>query len=400
MSSTASLRSLSLPARFGLVAAMVGYVALALGSGADRLSAGQPDLASKIPILFADEAIRTSGAQALSAGQAGVVAEIGARALDSAPTNPQSAAMFGAGKLASGDRVTANRAFRIAGQLGWRVPITQSYWMGQALAAGNYDIAALRLDALLRQQPDLLSQRQLLDPMERNPAGQAALVRRMALKPPWLGDYARAVASTPRDVMMQRVEVLTEARKAGVVMGCDTIAPTVYRLYEQHLLSSAVDLWRAHCPAAGPGPVSDPDFTLLDLSRPLTMLSWQAVGNDALTVTLNPALADSGKHLTVEGNPPRSAQFLRQAIVLARGRYALTWQARNLDGSASDHVLGKLSCGDETQGWLSPKFDASTGVWRAELIWDGRCEMPELGFYAVTGPDNLWVAQIKMDRLP
>lgn len=376
------------------------YAGLALGSGLDRISAKQPALAVRVPGFFASEALRVLGAQALQQGNAVAARQIGQRALRDAPTDPQSAALFGAGSLANGNRAIADRAFRIAGQLGWRVPITQTYWMNRALAQSDYRIAALRLDALLRQQPELLNDRQLTDPMERNPAGRAALISRMALKPAWLGPYAKAVAATPRDVMMQRVEVLTEARKAGVVMGCDTIAPTVYRLYEQQLLSDAVSLWRAHCPAAGPGPVSDPDFTLLDLSKPLIMLSWQAVGNEALTVTLSPPLAGSGKRLAVEGNPSRPAQFLRQAVVLARSRYELSWQASNLDGNPSDRVLAVLDCGGETKGWLSPKFDAAKGVWHAEVIWDGRCEMPELGFYAVAGPVNLWVAQIRMDRIP
>ena len=148
----ASLRQrLPLWSRLGWATGLVLFAGLAAGSAADRLSAGDPVLAAQIPALFASEALRTRGAEALSNGQAVGAEAIGTAAIRNAPTDPQSTALFGAGKLAVGDRVLADRAFRVAGQLGWGVPITQSYWMGQALADGKYDIAALRLDALLRQ---------------------------------------------------------------------------------------------------------------------------------------------------------------------------------------------------------------------------------------------------------
>ncbi len=179
----ASLRQrLPLWSRLGWATGLVLFAGLAAGSAADRLSAGDPVLAAQIPALFASEALRTRGAEALSNGQAVGAELIGTAAIRNAPTDPQSTALFGAGKLAVGDRV--------AGQLGWGVPITQSYWMGQALADGKYDIAALRLDALLRQQPALLRQRQLIDSMERNPAGQTAMIARMRLNPAWLSFYA------------------------------------------------------------------------------------------------------------------------------------------------------------------------------------------------------------------
>lgn len=225
------------------------YAGLVLGNGSDRLTATRPEIAVSIPSLFASEALRVTGAQALADDKATATIEIGRQALRDAPTDPQSAAMLGAGFLAGGDLTKADQAFRVAGRLGWRVPITQSYWLGKALAVSDYELAALRLDALLRQQPNLLSQRQLLDPMERNPAGRVALIRRMALHPEWLPVYASDVTSSPADVMLQRSVVLEEAARTGLVLGCDTIAPTVARLVELKLPDEAGRLSKAHCPA-------------------------------------------------------------------------------------------------------------------------------------------------------
>lgn len=234
------------------------YAALALGNGIDRLSATHPQLATEVPQIFASEALRVAGAQALSVGDARSTAMIGEKAVRDAPTDPQSAAMLGAGLLVSGNQRQADRAFRVAGMLGWRVPITQNYWMSKALAVSDYRSAALRLDALGRQQPALLAERQLIDPMERNPAGRAALIERMALHPDWLPTYVANDVSLPTDAMLQRSVVLEEAAHAGVVLGCEAIAPLVRQMIALKLADEAARLWRAHCPERDRGSVADP----------------------------------------------------------------------------------------------------------------------------------------------
>jgi hypothetical protein len=248
--------------RWRLAAAVVllslVYTGLVLGNGLDRLSETRPELATKIPSLFASEALRIAGAQALSAGQALSTVKLGQQALRDAPTDPQSAAMLGAGLLGGGNQAKADRAFRVAGRLGWRVPITQSYWLSKALAVSDYRLAALHLDALGRQQPSLITERQLLDPMERNPAGRAALISRMALHPEWLPSYVGVDASTPADALLQRSVVLEEAARAGVVLGCETITPMVRRLAELKRRDEAARLWTAHCPASERALVTNP----------------------------------------------------------------------------------------------------------------------------------------------
>ena len=234
------------------------YAGLVIGNGLDRLSAARPELANKLPQLFASEALRVAGAQALNDGNALAAVKIGEHALRDSPTDPQSAAMLGAGLLGIGDQLRANRAFRVAGRLGWRVPITQSYWMSKALAVSNYQLAALRLDALVREQPNLIIERQLLDPMERNPAGRAALIQRMALHPEWLQVYVGNSPSNSTDAMLQRSVVLEEAAQAGVVLGCQMIAPMIARLVELKLPNEAARLWSAHCPTKDRALVTNP----------------------------------------------------------------------------------------------------------------------------------------------
>ena len=382
--------------RLGLAAALLGYTALALGSGADRLSAGQPDLAAKVPRLFASEALRTLGAKALTDGQAVTAAAVGAAAVHDAPTDPQSTALFGAGRLARGDRIIAERAFRVAGQLGWRVPITQSYWMGQALANSRYDIAALRLDALLRQQPQLLRQRQLIDPMERNPAGRAALIARMRLKPVWLNFYATDVEQVPADSLLQRAAVLDEASRGGLVVGCTAAASIAARLTVVGQPRVAAALWRQHCPAAGPGLVSDEPLATLDITAKPTAFSWELIGNGDMSLAVLPSSDGAGQRLMIDGMADVTRPVLGQLVVLDPGRYVLSWRTGNSQGQASDHVLAGLACPGETPVWLKPTFDRATGMWRALAEVDARCPAQRLTFAAAPRSGQVWLERISL----
>jgi len=383
-------------ARVGLVLACLGYSALALGSGLDRISAASPDLAAKVPAFFASEALRVRGGQALAKGQAREALELGKAAIADAPTDPQSTAMLGAGRLASGERGGAEVAFRVAGKLGWRVPITQSYWMVRALAAGDYRIAAMRLDALLRQQPALHRQRQLLDPLERNPAGRSALVERMAASPIWLTSYAGDVADLPTDVMLQRVPVLTEAAQKGLVLGCPAIAPSVNRLAVLGQMREGRELWRAHCPAAGKELLGDGRFQMAGPRDKVSAFAWELLGSDGLTLGFVPSPNGAGQRLTVQGVTPNTRPVLSQLLVLAPGRYLLTWRSDDGKGGPGKTLSVALACQGEAPQWLTAQPNPASGRWQAGLVVDGSCAAQNLLFGV--GPDSgdLWLEDVRI----
>ena len=397
----ASLRQrLPLWSRLGWATGLVLFAGLAAGSAADRLSAGDPVLAAQIPALFASEAIRTRGAEALSNGQAVGAEAIGTTAIRNAPTDPQSTALFGAGKLAVGDRVLADRAFRVAGQLGWRVPITQSYWMGQALADGKYDIAALRLDALLRQQPALLRQRQLIDPMERNPAGQTAMIARMRLNPAWLSFYAGDVPDLPVDIALQRPAVLDQAARSGLVLGCDQIAPLASRLVVVEQPKVGVSLWRQHCPAANTGLVGDGRLSTLDITAKPTAFTWTLIGNGEMSLAVLPSGSGRGKRLLIDGMADVPRTVLTQLVVLDPGRYQLSWRTGNSRGQASDHELAALVCPGQVPVWVTPTLDQPAGLRRAEVQVGAQCPAQQLTFAATPRSGQIWLEQIALVRAP
>lgn len=384
-------------ARIGLVLACLGYSALALGSGLDRLSEKSPDLAAKVPAFFASEALRVRGGHALASGQAKEAHALGQAAIADAPTDPQSSALLGAGRLAGGDRGGAEVAFRLAGKLGWRVPITQSYWMDRALGAGDYRIAAMRLDALLRQQPALHRQRKFLDPLERNPAGRSALVERMAAGPVWLTSYARDVHDLPADVMLQRVPVLSEAASKGLVLGCPAIAPSVNRLAVLGLYREGSDLWRAHCPAAGSGLISDGQFAMATQAETTSAFDWELLGSDGLTLGLELSPTGPGQRVTVQGSAPGTRPVLSQLLALRPGRYKVTWRSGDSQNRPSKALLPALVCQGKGPQWLVPEPDQAKGRWRAVVAVDGTCAAQQLLFGV--GPDGgeLWLEDVRIE---
>lgn len=400
MVQTGPTASAALARRAGIGLVILCYMGLALGSGIDRLSATRPGLAQHVPALFASEALRVRGGEALGQGGALAARKIGELALRDAPTDPQSAALFAAGNLANGNPKMADRAFRVAGQLGWRVPITQTYWMSKALANSDYAVAALRLDALLRQQPSLLAERQLIDPFERNPAGRAALIARIALRPPWLHTYTVEIGAVPRDAVLQRMTVLSEAAQSGVVLGCNDTGPVIDRLYDEGMPGEAAALWKSHCPAAGAGLVNDPGFLLADLNERRSVLSWQIIGNSSLAVGLAAAPDGRSQRLSISGSPERPTLFLRQVTVLAPGRYQVRWQGGQAEGQSSPQVLAAISCRGETPVWVTPQPDPVAGYWRAAVVVDAKCKLPELGFAAAPGLTSAWLQHVTLTSLP
>ena len=232
MARPASFRQTAGAWRVVVALCCVAYSVLAIGSAADRLVTEHPDLSARVPAFFASEALRNRGRQLLVAGDANGARLKGEAAVDQEPVYPGSTALLGAARFALGDRIGADRAFTVAGQLGWRVPLTQLYWMGRALEGGDYRVAGLRLDALLRQKPELLKDRRLLDPMESDPRGRTAIAERLVRAPNWLRNYTALDQELPDNVMRWRAQTLLEMSRLGGSAGCERIAPITSRLIQ------------------------------------------------------------------------------------------------------------------------------------------------------------------------
>jgi hypothetical protein len=232
--------------RVGAVVLALVYAVLAVGNGLDRMAFAWPAVAPHLPAWFATDALEVTGEADLRRDPHAAVA-LAARLVARAPIEPFSTALLGAGRAANGDDAGADRAFRVAGQLGWRIPLTQSYLLDAALDAGDMRVAAQRLDALLRLQPDLLHTPAVLAPFEEDDAARAALVDRLATRPPWLGWYTGEMDPVPAATLARRVPSLLMLGDRGVILGCAAIAPAVRQLASAGLTGPAEALQRKHC---------------------------------------------------------------------------------------------------------------------------------------------------------
>jgi hypothetical protein len=358
----------------------LGYGALALGSGLDRMSLARPALAARVPAPFASQALRSEGAVLIEQGQAQAALTKGEAAVRDAPLDPASTALLGIARFRTGDSPGAERAFRIAGQLGWREQFTQTYWMGRALEIGDWRIAALRLDALLRQRPELLAERRLLDPVETSPAGRAALADRILSGPGWLRSYTSALTDVPRPVLLLRAQVLGEAAARKGLLGCETVAPLVERLVGAAAELAAATLWRQHCPGAAAALIYDGQFATASLQQNRSQFAWTFIGNSDTNLLLEPAGEGKAQRLAVQTTSTKPREIARQMVLIAPGVYRLSWRAEESGGAPSELVAAALSCAQIPKEWLTAQFDKSAGRWIATVPVGSDCKSHWLSF--------------------
>lgn len=377
----------------------LALMGLSAASGMDRLARTDPAVAAEVPLPIAHAALRTLGSQALIAGRGQDAASYGWHALNRAPFEAESVALFAAGQLAEGNAPMAERAFGLAGRMGWRVPLTQAYWLTRAMAAGDYDTAAMRLDALLRQQPTLVGQQALLDAVERNPAARAALVERLDPETAWLGNYLNEVFALPPQVLRQRAQVMIDAASAGLVLGCDGVANLAAAMTNTALFSEAGALWAAQCPAAGGLLLGGDGFATLDLLGTRNPFAWQTLGSGDVLLGLVPQAARPGQRLTIDGTLPATRPFLVKLLLLPPGRYRLNWRAGTADGGAGDRIRASLGCKGQPEAWL-PAVSTGDGLRRTAVVNVAPgCTAQVLSFALTSGSGALWLEDVRLDPL-
>jgi hypothetical protein len=363
--------------RLALLLAAIGYCAAAAGSGLDRAAEKKTQLASHIPALFADKALAVRSAAALDAHDILAAKSLAELAVSRSPIDPASTALLGAARLESGDNKGALTAFRVAGLFGWRSPLTQVYWMQVSLSTGNYRLATQRLDALLRQYPALLNNRQLMDPIERNPQARLAMVERLTARPIWLANYARDVEGADADIMAIRGDVLLRVAAHGQRLGCEGIAPSVRRLVLFNAVAEAAQLWRAHCPTAAHSMLADGNFAALQFDPPLTPFGWTMPGDGELDVTLTPGKDGKGQTVGITSSAAHRRSFVTQLLVVPPGSYQLRWEA------PSNRIAASIGCMPDSQIWISGSPDSQTSdssrgkqnsIWLAPIVIDTACQ--------------------------
>ena len=377
-----------------VVAAAVAYAGLALISGLDRLGAIDPVLAGMLPSPMLAQALRNKATNAQSIGDEQNALLLAREAVSRTPIEPASTAVLGAAMLGREDEAGAERVFRAAAKMGWRVPLTQLYWMQASLAANDYSNAALRLDALLRQTPSLVANRKLLDTLEQSDEGRMALASRLAEQPDWLRAYVDDVWNVSPQVLALREAVLVDLASSGHPLGCDRISQFVQREVALDDVEAAHEVWLAHCPDARAGSVYDGNFARAQVSQTRASLSWTFVGTAGIAVLPEPGPRPGQTELAVDGTVTRPTVFVRQLQLIRPGTYRVNWSARTDRGAPSNRIVVGFDCGGPVE-WQQGQSDGK-GLRSALLKHDGRCNAPWLSFALAPGSEAARLSEVTL----
>ncbi|HWU03117.1 MAG TPA: hypothetical protein VN222_10295 [Novosphingobium sp.] len=320
-------------------------------------------------------------------------------ALARTPAESRTLAAYAMTRLLDHDPAGANQAFRLAAQLGWRDRLTQLYWLNQALELGDMRVAALRLDALLRQEPERAADEPAVTYLESLPDGRAQWVARMAERPNWLLPYALQADKLPLAEVVLRAQTLRELAGHGTVLGCIAVSPLVERLIAGGAVDAARDLWLAQCPGAAGHVVTDGRFIDARPDQTLASFAWQFMGQPDASAQLAPGSRDGQRQVMMTTTGTGPVILLRQLVMAPRGPMRLRWRAVDEEGHASDRILAAVSCSQSPVQPLLPGKASQPGGYRELAVdVDAGCPAHWLYFAIAPGASGVGLEDVSMVR--
>lgn len=379
---------------------MAVYSFAVVGAATDRLSAVKPLWEAVVPNAMADNAWRTRALLAIQRGDAETALRSARAAVDSGPIEPGNPEALGSARLLAGQLQAANQAFRVSRQMGWRNKATQDYWMKQALAAGDFGTAAMRLDAMLRQTPALAGDAALLEPFEASPRGRKALLSRLETRPLWSDAYVGGIAGLQPVQLKARALVVQGLADARQRLGCPQVGALVSALVGNGLAADGDAIWRAHCPGQGASIAGDGSFATLDPARRDSVFSWWAPPDAEVSVRIDAQGPAGQPRLVVSSSASFPREVLTRMIYLPAGRYRLSWQELIADGSGGDRIEAALGCRAGAGEPLAATVDQRSGQASATIVANGECPAQWLSFRVRPGIGELRFGNVRLDRIP
>jgi len=368
---------------------LLGLAGLAMATGLDRMSLQAPALARFTPPAFRAEASRSAARLALVRQQPEAALAEAREAVSADPLHPASTALLGAAYLLDGGAPKAEAAFRVAARFGWREAATQLYWYEAALQSGDLPRAVDRADAILRTRPGFPATVAMLEPLERTPAGRAALIVRMADRPDWLRDYLRPDPALDDEVLERRSVVLTELATAGTSLGCEAVSPFVTGALERGARRQAEAVWTAHCSGSPlSGGLADGGFEQFgnDAGAPF---GWRAQPSG--DVTLRTFDKGGGNHaLQLRNRSSVSRLVLRQSVALEPGTYRLKGEVR------PGRVAASLGC-EQAPGMPAGVVGDIGG--EGQVLTVAACSRLELGLWLRPAPDEIELDTVALEKV-
>lgn len=382
------------PAAIAVAAAALLYMAVAYGTGMDRLAAIGDAQPGSVPAPFRAEAHVVRANELLQRRQYQTAAAEAEAALRSMPLDYRTTGLVGVTRYFQGKTLEANDAFTVSERIGWRDTYTQAYWLEVAQRSGDATKAAERVDALLRANPSSPIVAASLTAIEADPAIRVALAERMRRKPGWINHYAASAAEVTGPQFTNRLDVVTRAAAMGARAQCidmrDAVASLLYR---QNRPAEARGLWNVTCgngrePAVGNGSFAAP------IPEYGTAFDWIMPGHGGVQSQIQ------GQALVVDNRTSVAEIAASQTVLLPPGPVRLQWRANAARDDADLGATVALVCPDGLAVELRAARSGAGGLYTAAGTISPRCPQQVLSVMALPGAGRTTIDDIAVAGPP
>lgn len=381
-----------------IVLTLSSVLALQAGMSAHQLSYGRYEAAASWA-PWSTEAHERFSTQALLGNQLQKALSHASFALKFSPISAPAIRTAGLVSLTQGRRGVGNQLMQLAVGLGWRDPLTQLWAIDAAKASREPEKAVQRAEALFRQNklaaPAIV---QLLNARtEANILPQ--LADRLAQRPPWRSRFFKAsgqLRSAQSEAWFSLVQLLKQSDAPVTVREGQ---PFIDSLLRAGRVEDAQRLWRE---LRGSRIVSNGDFEEGgSRGKASSPTDWRVLKQNRSRVTVgNPEFDPKTRALHISGEP--DGPLLSQSLMLAPGRYALSFNARG-SSPRGDGVRWELRCGrSNVLKRVEIEVPPSSGWQQVDSIFfavpPGDCPLQRLILRgsSAKAPDDLWLDDIQL----
>ena len=296
-------------------AGAIAFSCLVLVAGLDRAGAGLPGMGP-----FSQSHRAKAVGLAIEQGQPATT--LASELVHYAPVRQGHLSLLALSLALEGDADGASAALAGGLATGWRDTLAQALAVEQAIRGNEPDIAALRMEAMLRNDPQSDVTQGALRLVAADAPARAALAAAMARNETWATNVLNGAAALDSDGFDDRLALVAAAREQGY-----RADPLGARRFAQILFERDPEAaWAAWTALVGPGDRAATGLWqggvagMTDAEqRVRAPFEWRRIPGSTLR------LETEGEALVVEGSASGADTIAIQHVSLAPGSYALAW---------------------------------------------------------------------------
>jgi hypothetical protein len=314
---------------------------------ASRYAGSEPVLALGLSPDDPDALSNLSGQSLVGKGRVrslGAAEAAARRAFAIAPLQSEALRNLGLIADARGRQAHAVQIMARASRRGFRDVPTQAWLLQRAILSGDFGPAFLRVDALLRTQPDLGTRLfPLIGALLSDPDAIEPLTRRLAADPLWR-PYALFYLSEKAEDVRPVISIYQRLARLGRDPTAEETQSILTRMVKDGQYQEAYRLWASLLPDHGrviPEEPYDGGFKGLPGSPPF---NWEFVNQSGVTVQTARSDAPGGAALYLEYPVANASLLARQMLVLPPGPYRLSGRMRVTRPATGAALVWSIAC--------------------------------------------------------